>query len=628
MKLPTFKFDKRMRDGKPGLSKPDRHEWVAMKALALCCAVLLTLPAATHRLSDFGGKPASGFDNTAAIRAACAKLGSGDTLTLGPGTWEVHSISLPENLRVFEISNRQNITVDGQDALVLLRGTFRANTFYFTHCQGVTLRQISVDVEALPFTQGRVVAVGTRSLTVRIDDGYTVPNFEWVKALYDYQAETRHAIGNFDAVKAFTDLQLLPDRKVLVSFKEQSNPRKQPILPFSIANATGSLVCLKNRVEYKCYHIDVVHCERILLEKINLYGGGLMGVHAQSSRDLRVVSCLVGRKPGTDRLLSVNYDGMHFLYMKGSISVEGCTFEGTGDDGLNINCGKYLGIARFDAKGNAVTTFQATMGYPGEPPVRGDVLRLLDRHSFAVLGQYTVDAASWDEAAKGFQLSFRERLTGALVSNLFVNTAYFPEKVLISNCTFRANRGRGLFLSVGNLTVEQCRFEYTSYPSLMVFGMTRRQAVSGDHIAIRNNTFKGAAGCAIYFNAKDMYKPEGLLAGAFNDVSITGNVIEEDLDLYPKRFKSVARQYPYWSAGMFLSGIRGLRVEGNTIRGYRHAAYLGFSDEIDLSGNKLSSGSKILVDEVTVSKFRTDSPTEPFYSTEHDRSEYYIQNFL
>ena len=589
----------------------------------------LTMEGKIINIADYGAKAVPGFDNYHAIAQAVSHLGDGDSLIMREGIYEVHSKNLPSSERIFEIIGRKNVTVDGCNSTILLCSMARANTFYFENCLNPTLKNVAVDLQTPPFTQGKVVAADENSLTIKIDPGYFLPDMNNIKSMYDFDEKTRYIIGNFDAdIKRMEKIEKLDDCHIKLTFKKMNDPKKMDSFPFSMKNALTSLMCFKSSIDYKDYHVDFVKSENILIDNVKLYAGAQMGIHVSSSKNLTVRNTQIIRKPGTGRLLSVNYDAMHIVYMKGKIDITGSTFAASGDDGININCGKYLGITGVNVTDNSVDTFKATMGYQGEKPMVNEIMRVIDKDTYETIGNLTVKSARWNAAEKSFKIVFKEDVKMlSKTRHLLFNTAYIPEAVRIYNCTFESMRGRGVCLSVGNLTIEKCKFIYTSYSALMIIGMTWRQAISGDNILIKDNYFKGMAGSAIYMNAHDMYNNELLKPVAFNHVKVINNIIEEENLLYPRRLKSFTKKYPYWSGAMFFSSVDDLTVAENKISGFDCAIFLTADKNIAIERNCTDAGAFLLLDQATVSVLKSDMKIKEFNDRDFDKSEYYIQNF-
>jgi hypothetical protein len=74
-----------------------------------------------------------------------------------------------------------------------------------------------------------------------------------------------------------------------------------------------------------------------IVRGVEIYSSSAMGLHMDSASNSTVMSVGVLPRPGTDRLISTNADGIHMSYLQTNNMVQRCYVSRTMDDGMALN---------------------------------------------------------------------------------------------------------------------------------------------------------------------------------------------------------------------------------------------------------------------------------------------------
>ena len=138
---------------------------------------------------DFGALPEAecGEAIHKTIQAAIDS-GSPAEVVLGAGTYRVEAAG-PRGY-CFPIQNARNLVIrgEGRDTKLIVTNP-ACGVFSLVLCQKITLRDLTIDYDPLPFCQGKIRAIDVEAgwFDLEIDDGYATPDAEnFVKAQEPY----------------------------------------------------------------------------------------------------------------------------------------------------------------------------------------------------------------------------------------------------------------------------------------------------------------------------------------------------------------------------------------------------------------------------------------------------------
>jgi len=381
---------------------------IALAAVAgsLVCASAHAGPEArVIRVAEFGAVGDGVTDDGPAVQRAIEAAATG-----GPATLEFESRTYRVGPREdhwcrFVLTGAADVVIDGHGAELILTPTNCA--FLLDRCERVTLRDLRIDYDPLPFTQGDVVELdpGTGSFVIRVHDGYPMPD----AAVTDLRQgafidpEVPHYTGHWLYVgKA----EPIPGEERLCRITAKAGDEGRVAgaalgqrFVFGFSRMTEEMrqsrfvmgqqpenqgVFLSNPAGT----IQLMRCRDCTLESIDTYSSigmtyRLTGSDGITLRHLRVV-----RKPGTDRLVASLSDGIHCKNSRAGPLIEDCVFEALLDDSINLSTmsddiQERIGDRTF-------LTWYSDIVWYDTPIEAGDTVLVFDPVSARVLGESRV----------------------------------------------------------------------------------------------------------------------------------------------------------------------------------------------------------------------------------------------
>ncbi len=313
------------------------------------------------------------------------------------------------------------------------------------------------------------------------------------------------------------------------------------------------------------------------------------------SHHVRLDGCVIGLRPGSNRRMSSDGDGVHVMQSKGYLIVENCDFSFMGDDDVNIH--DTLG---FICEKEDKRTLLLENNLPGET---GDYLDIR-RPDFSPVGTQ-IELAGRETVGKGCRLIFREDLPDEVnESYLLLNQKFESSHYIIRNNYFHHNRARGLLLQCSHGLVEGNFFEGIQGAAIYVMMETLRrlwyEGSGVDDLTVRNNRF-------VNCNRNDWTSAIDIMAiipdirssfPIFTNIKFEFNLFED---------------FP--SGAFFIRKARNITIRNNIFRNptarkvnkqNRGLIYIEKSSEIDIADNTWESSPYVPFPGITV----IDGPTD------------------
>ncbi len=247
----------------------------------------------------------------------------------------------------FPIINKKNLVIDGKGAR--LNGIGRVLPFYITGSENITIKNFVIDYIRPMFSQGEIIEVSQDSLVLKIDKDkfpYKIKNGILVFVGEDYEEEFVHGMLEFDK-ETKRPLYDTIDISVWNPLIAEELPNGNLKVFYTFRNhipRVGNLLSIKHERRY-VPAIAIDTSKNIILENINIYHAGTMGVVAQFSENITLDNVKVVLENGTHRVVSANADATHFVGCTGELLIQNCRFENQLDDSINIH-GNYLRVIK------------------------------------------------------------------------------------------------------------------------------------------------------------------------------------------------------------------------------------------------------------------------------------------
>ncbi|MEN8193514.1 MAG: right-handed parallel beta-helix repeat-containing protein [Bacteroidota bacterium] len=384
-----------------------------------------------------------------------------------------------------------NLIINGQGASFLITNP-EIGSIKTENCNHIEVKNFNIDYVILPYTQGVVTAVNTDEywFELKLDKGYPepdLPHFENSKIRDANWGLTIRELKN--GRRAYGPTAVFSDK-----WKQTGKGVWRFYPKTNWAGYNDPLVSSGLKVGEKYVHmarnwntgVAAVNCENILWENIVVYAapGLTFFPHQTSYHTIR--NCHTKIKKG--RIFSTNADGIHMRGSRGHVLIEGCSFKGMADDGINLHSSA-LSI-QGQPTPNQVLVKKHTFS------VRvGDELVLVRSSQGKILAEVIVKSAedkgdNWlitlDKdlptviAGKGFESS----------DNLY-NMSEIATPFIIRNCQFKDYRGRGILVSTQGGVIENNVFNLNEgWGVVFVYeSSVYAEGPFAEDVIVRNNEF-------------------------------------------------------------------------------------------------------------------------------------------
>ncbi len=514
------------------------------------------------------------------------------------------------------VEDAQDLVIDGAGSTLVF--TSRRGGIELRSCARVTLRNLTIDCDPLPFTQGTIVALSEdRSVwEFEVHDGYPALTEDYLaRQCYVYEP------GRPRLRRGVPDIY---PRTVEARGERRGRITVGPQTPMLERVAVGDRVVLNIR---GAAGVHLNTCADVTVEDLTVLaspGIAFLGRYLSGENVFRRIAIEPGPTPEgatQPRLMSACADGINVAYSTGGPLIEDCSFRAQGDDSVNLH-GAMLVVCAVEEE--AVVLGWPYGGAPFETMVEpGAFVRGLRPGSFEIVGEATVAgiervreaSEAWREQVQAMWPRrelvtgrfFRVRLEGPLpvaVGECVDLPALACPGFVIRGCSFGDHRARGLRIMASDGLIEGNTIERVQQAAITIgaeYGYWREAGwVSG--VVVRGNTTRDVG------RGADFWSPTSYTPGAISvfgrpddgfacapgnrDIIIEGNAIDGCA-----------------LAGVFVSCAHDVAVRGNTVA---HTNYVRAPD----AGSRYGLTASVPIDacrseNVTVAGNRIERPNEP-----------------
>ncbi|MGA2600814.1 MAG: hypothetical protein ABSH09_27925 [Bryobacteraceae bacterium] len=314
---------------------------------ALClCGAAFAQPAqinVSHDLVQLGIASQNVTPNTPALDArplfqaalAFAQQNNVPLVTADQGSYYFLTPQMPD--RYLNLDKVSNLTIDLQGSDVYIQ-----NSYLMWLCvidsRHVTLQNFTVDSLNLPFTQVQITSVASAQSALNYR---TIPGWPSPTSFNNLTAPDGSALQLWALV--FRNGSLIPGTNRLpistplqpgvLNVTLQDSPWTQPSV--LAAYQPGDTVVFTARGGEA--PILITGGDSNVVGNVDVYSSGSIGVHLDTLSNSRMENVRVLPRPGTDRLISTNADGLHLSFTLANNSIRNCFVSRTMDDGIAIN---------------------------------------------------------------------------------------------------------------------------------------------------------------------------------------------------------------------------------------------------------------------------------------------------
>ncbi|MFD0960817.1 right-handed parallel beta-helix repeat-containing protein [Paenibacillus chungangensis] len=451
-------------------------------------------------IADFGARPNKGEDSTEAVRKAiahCRKHGIGK-LVFERGRYDFKHPSFLEQYDqvmkhgaqmdlgqsseqkavAFRLEDMSDFEWDGGDSEFVFHGL--AQPFACLRCRSLKLHRFTVDWHRPLFLQGVVGDAGDSSAIVELGKGYEVDGPVPIAALLNYDPDSEYPLtGTVDAFHCVERTEWLAPNRLKLHYS-----RPQGLKP-------GMHFVMRHLMNYRM-GILFYECSQVQVHDVTLRYTPGMGIIGHRSEDLAFTRLKVA--PGAGRVLSTNTDATHFISCKGEISFTECSFEGMGDDAVNVH-GFYFRVRTLidDYTIEAFVDIEPQSEMP-EYPDAGDAIEFVRGDTLEPYATHVLEAV--ERKSNGVVLfKFRQPIPpGMNMTDLMANATRVAA-LTMTDCTVRNNRARAILVQTRNVRIENCLFDHCTGTAIHLnCSIHWYESLTVRQVVIRNNKFLECGG--------------------------------------------------------------------------------------------------------------------------------------
>ncbi|WP_309380811.1 right-handed parallel beta-helix repeat-containing protein [Cerasicoccus frondis] len=441
-------------------------------------------------VASFGASPSSP-DNWQAFTDAIAFCRSEGVhrLTIPPG---VYHFTTPEAV---SFENLTDFTLDGQGAELIFQYPTGNNAamVQIQNCKRVLIEHLTIDwnVEADPvasFTEVVQTNPAERYLDIRFTEWQKFPKRDARMTFLNPIDPQTGAMGRPDVFWAGTwrltgQSEWLNDNTLRIFIKpghEEFFARQYyPGLPLRVSH-----------YRYNLTGVKLMNSTQLTLRDVTIHatpGHGIAGgvdVHHMAMQRVRVI-----RRNQPRHAISSANDQIHLYNTQGFLRFDDCEFADGGDDGINIHENSSSGVAIID---NRTLDLYNLQQWSHQIEV-GDEIELR-RQDLSPLGYRSrIESRNWDTTGRECRVTLADELPNDLPDDAIVFYRRFDtHNIIVRNCIFRDNRGRGMLAKGQKMLIENCQFLRTQLPGLIITAGSEKRWSEGfgvNNVTIRNNLF-------------------------------------------------------------------------------------------------------------------------------------------
>ena len=371
---------------------------------------------------------------------------------------------------IFPLIGKKNVTVDGGGSEFIFCD--RVQPFKIESCEGVTLKNFSVDFAFLRYAYADVCCTNEEGFGVKFDE-----------ELFKYSVEDGHVLFHCGAEKLSTGVRKISSKRMLPTkggtfflyvgdFSAEYN-RAAPNVKVN-AEKTDCGVFFRYRPENTakpdfnagdkvCLAYDndreaqTCHCEfskDITLKSVNIWRQGGMGFVADVCENITLDDFHIGLKEHRAEFFSTTADGIYLTNCKGYFNVLNCSVMNAYDDAMNVH-GFYSKVDKMLPDEKVEIAYLHEHHWGLLPYCAGDTVYFSTPGDFMEIGSAKIESVSFDGDRKNIILTLSD--TSKLKEGMLIENRSRMPKVHIEGSTFK--NCPHIRLSAPEITVKNNVFE-------------------------------------------------------------------------------------------------------------------------------------------------------------------------
>ncbi len=434
---------------------------------------------------------------------------------------DVHPVGVP-------LVNLKNVELRGKKTQFIFHG--KMLPFVLMDCEGVTIRDISIDA-AEPFSsEGRIVEIKDGKTTLKLSptSRYTVENGNFLL--------TNN--GRKDRIHCI--LAFMPDGRMVPTGKsgDMGWGAAAEQLPGNrvrfAEDASGKGLAVGQTLVLRSYYrphpgMLLYRAKDTTLKNVVFHDSQGMALVAQRSENITIRGGGCIRAKG--RMHTTAADATHFSNCRGHISVQGATYEAMMDDAINVHA-TCLGITEVESPRTFIARYMHGQAYGFEVMEPGEQLQFIHGPTLELNPQLRKVEKVEVIDPRHVRVTLTEDIPAGIGAGDAIENADWHPSVDFSNNTVRHNRARGaLFTTPKPVRVIGNHFDHTHGSAILLAGDAQGWYESGacQDVLIKDNVFRhGLTGLYQFTDAliaicPEVRKPAEQKQSYHRNVRIIGN---------------------------------------------------------------------------------------------------------
>lgn len=443
-----------------------------------------------------------------------AKLEGASKVEFEPGEYHFYPDYAPERLLyisnhdedtikriAFILEEVEGLTIEGNDT------KFEFHTdiipFYIESSKDITVKGITIDYERPIYSEGEILEVDKRSMTIAIDKQkypYEINNkriyfvgenfkkelkhfleMDWEKKRPAYNTEDIYFnLGEYGLSAEFEEVDEGVVKIQLVGESE-----------FKLNHTVKNKLILRHHPRsHPGFYVK--DSDTVCLQDVTVHHSSGMAFIAQHTKDITLDAFSVKINPERERIFTSNADATHFVYCYGQITIQNCLFENQLDDPVNIH-GIYARVNQIISPSEIIVELVHEQQKGVRIGKRGERINLINNETMLTSNENRIKDIR--VINKDYILiELEEACNDLKIGYAVENKEYIPD-VSITNCTMRNNRARGCLLTSAGKVVVENNYIATPGAGILVEGDANYWFESGatHDITIKNNIFDNCA---------------------------------------------------------------------------------------------------------------------------------------
>lgn len=403
-------------------------------------------------------------------------------------------MSIPTRMIGIELNNRNNITLDGNGSSLIYYG--RMTEFVITNSKNICIKNFNVDFDKATVAEFKVIKVNGSDITLIPckDTAYKIINNKIVFDVME-DVECGVVIQECDVENKITHrVSCMTSWSGGNFFAMQSsaiqNSDGSVTMRFPIHKFREGMVYQMCRILRDACGTFIADSDNVQLLNNNYYFMHGMGILAQCVHNLTIDNCNMIPNKDKGRTTAAFADLIHCSTCSGDIIVNGCTFDGSRDDIINVH-GNHYKISK--VYGSTIEMkYKHSQTYGFNCLRVGDTVEIIHNGYLTPMGQYEVESTEMLDP-RTVKITVKGKLAKTVKpGRLLENLTRQPNLTYTNNKAYNIPTRGMLITTHGKVVVANNIFHKMYMSAILVSDDGRSWYESGyvRDITIENNRFE------------------------------------------------------------------------------------------------------------------------------------------